>query len=496
MITFLISIVALILGYVFYGRFVAKVFGTDPSAITPAKRLADGVDYQELPVWRVFLIQLLNIAGLGPIFGAILGAMYGPAAYLWIVLGCIFMGGTHDFFSGFASMRNDGMSLPELVGKYLGKVARGVMIFFTVVLLVLVGVAFTTGPAELMHDICGRVVAHIGEPSSLVAQVLTSLDFWIVIIFIYYLLSTLLPIGKIIGKIYPVFGVVLLFMVVGVGLSLICKSFAGTITIPELTFSTLKNFHSNPTQNVLFPMLFIVISCGAISGFHGTQSPLMARCLGNEKLSRPIFYGAMIAEGVIALIWATAAMSYFNGADGLNAAADAGMSTTVIVNKICSDWLGFVGATLALLGVVVCPITSADTAFRGTRLILADALGVSQHSMKKRLMITIPIFLIAIFLSRFGFTVIWKYFGVGNQILATITLWTGAVFLASRKKLHWLMSIPALFLTDICISYFLIAPNKVGGLAMENTQLGYSIGAIGAVLIFLLFLWRVRRMKD
>ncbi|MCD8284407.1 MAG: carbon starvation protein A [Opitutae bacterium] len=496
MVTFLISIVALVVGYLLYGRFVAKIFGVDPAATTPAKRLADGIDYQELPMWRVFLIQLLNIAGLGPIFGAILGALYGPAAYIWIVLGCIFMGGAHDFFSGFASMRNDGMSLPHLVGKYLGTGARRAMIFFTIVLLLFVGVVFTNGPAELMKSICGNVFAHAGGSSSFVATVLTSLNFWLVVIFAYYLLSTILPIGKIIGKIYPFFGVALLFMVVGVGAALICKSFAGTLVLPELSVESFKNFHSDSEHNILFPMLFIVISCGAISGFHATQSPLMARCLGNERLSRPIFYGAMIAEGGIALIWATAAIAYFHGPEGLNAAADAGMTPAMMVNTICSDWLGIVGATLAMLGVVICPITSADTAFRGMRLILADALGFPQYTLKKRLELTLPIFVVAVFLSRIDFAVIWKYFGIGNQILATITLWTGAAFLASRKKEHWLMSIPALFLTDVCVSYFLLAPNKAGGLGISNHSLGYVVGAFVAVAIFTLFLRKIRRQES
>lgn len=494
MITFLLSLLALILGYVVYGNFIAKFFGTDPSRETPARRLADGVDYQVLPAWKVFLIQLLNIAGLGPIFGAVLGALYGPVAYLWIVFGCIFMGATHDFFSGFASLRNDGLSLPQLVGKYLGTGIQRFMIFFSAFLLLVVGIVFTNGPAGLLHTMIGNTAKRFFGESANPTEWL-SFDFWVILIFLYYLLSTVLPIGKFIGKIYPVFCAALLFMVVGVGGSMIYKSFAGSLVLPELTWESLRNFHANPSQNMIFPMLFIVISCGAISGFHGTQSPMMARCLGNEKLARPIFYGAMIAEGVIALIWATAAIAYFGGPEGLNEAAAAGKTPAIIVDTICRDWLGVFGSVLAVFGVIVCPITSGDTAFRGIRLIIADTASLPQQSLKSRLLVSLPIFALAYFACRVDFSVIWQYLGIGNQILAAVTLWTGAAFLVSRGKTHWIMSLPAAFLTAVCISYFLLAPYKAGGLALSNASLGHAIGVAGAIAAMLFFIRHFRTLK-
>ena len=493
MITFFSALIALILGYVFYGRFIAVFFGVDSSRETPAKRLADGVDYQVLPAWKVFLIQLLNIAGLGPIFGAVLGALYGPVAYIWIVLGCIFMGAAHDFFSGFASLRNDGMSLPQLVGKYLGTGTQRFMIFFSGFLLLIVGVVFTNGPAGLLQSMGKSTLTECF--GSTYANWAPSFDFWVIVIFLYYLLSTVLPIGKFIGKIYPVFCIALLFMVAGVGGSMIYKALAGTLTLPEISFENLRNFHGNPAQNMIFPMLFIVISCGAISGFHGTQSPMMARCLGNEKLARPIFYGAMIAEGIIALIWATVAIAYFGGPEGLNAAAQAGKTPAIIVETICRDWLGIAGAILAVLGVIVCPITSGDTAFRGIRLIIADTFSFPQHTLKSRLLVSLPIFAVAYFACKVDFSVIWQYLGIGNQILAAITLWTGAAFLASRNKAHWIMSLPATFLSAVCIAYFLLAPYKAGGLAVPEPLVGHAVGVVGALALLVLFTLRFRRQK-
>lgn len=494
MITFFSALAALLLGYIFYGRFVAKFFGVDPNVETPAKRLADGVDYQELPAWKVFLIQLLNIAGLGPIFGAVLGALYGPVAYIWIVLGCIFMGAAHDFFSGFASLRNDGMSLPQLVGKYLGTGMQRFMIFFSAFLLLIVGIVFTNGPAGLLQFMVSNATReYFGESALTWAP---SFDFWAILIFVYYLLSTVLPIGKLIGKIYPLFCVALLFMVFGIGGNMVYKAIDGTLVLPELSVDMLRNFHAAPEQNMIFPMLFIVISCGAISGFHATQSPMMARCLGNEKLARPIFYGAMIAEGVIALIWATVAIAYFGGPEGLNAAAQAGKTPAIIVETICRDWLGIAGAILAVLGVIICPITSGDTAFRGIRLILADTFSLPQHSLKSRLFLSLPIFILAYLACQVDFSVIWQYLGIGNQVLATITLWTGAAFLVSRNQAHWIMSLPAAFLSAVCIAYFLLAPYKAGGLALDNAPLGHAVGILGAVALLALFLIKSRQSAE
>ena len=472
MITFIVSVLLLIGAYFVYGKFMEKFFGASSAIPTPVKRLADGVDYVELKPWRIYIIQFLNIAGLGPIFGAIMGAAYGPMAYLWIVLGCIFMGATHDYFSGMLSIRNDGKSLPDMVGKYLGGNVKKAMVIITAFLLMAVGVAFVNGPANLMAVLTGM-----------------KMIYWLYIIFVYYILATLLPIDKIIGKIYPFFGAILLFMAVSIAGAMIFKVFNGTLTMTELSFDQFRNMHSNPGINVLFPMMFVVISCGAISGFHATQSPMMARCMTDEKYGRPCFYGAMISEGIVALIWATAAISYFGGADGLNIAADAGKTPAIMVNEICNSWLGRAGAIIAILGVVVCPITSGDTAFRGLRLLLADAFKYQQKPIKNRLMLAVPMFVIAYLLCNLDFSTIWKYVGIINQVLATIVLWTAAAYAVTVRKPHWILSIPATFLTMICVSYFFIAPYKAGGLSLDPL-IGYITGITVAIAILIIFINR------
>ena len=477
MLTFIISIGLLIVAYFTYGKFVERFFGASSAIATPVKRLADGVDYHELKPWRIFVIQFLNIAGLGPIFGAILGAAYGPMAYVWIVIGCIFMGATHDYFSGMLSIRHDGTSLPDIVGKYLGNNVRKFMTFFTGFLLLAVGVSFVNGPADLLGNLTNM-----------------SMTPWLYVIFADYILATLLPIDKIIGKIYPFMGMALIFMAVAVGGYLIYGGLSGQLYLEELTFDTMKNMHTDPANNILFPMLFIVISCGAISGFHATQSPMMARCMTDEKYGRPIFYGAMISEGIVAMIWATAAMAYFGGAEGLNTAATAGKTPAIIVDAICNSWLGRLGAIIAIIGVVVCPITSGDTAFRSMRLIIADALKFNQKPIKNRLIVSIPIFIIAYLLCNVDFSTIWKYVGIGNQVLATITLWTAATYLAKKGKAHWMMSIPATFLSIVCTTYFLIAPYKVGGLYL-SPSISYPIGAIVGIGLFVLFITKITRNK-
>ena len=477
MLTFIISIGLLIVAYFTYGKFVERFFGASSAIATPVKRLADGVDYHELKPWRIFVIQFLNIAGLGPIFGAILGAAYGPMAYVWIVIGCIFMGATHDYFSGMLSIRHDGTSLPDIVGKYLGNNVRKFMTFFTGFLLLAVGVSFVNGPADLLGNLTNM-----------------SMTPWLYVIFAYYILATLLPIDKIIGKIYPFMGLALIFMAVAVGGYLLYGGFTGKLYLEELTFDTMKNMHADPANNILFPMLFIVISCGAISGFHATQSPMMARCMTDEKYGRPIFYGAMISEGIVAMIWATAAMAYFGGAEGLNAAAEAGKTPAIIVDVICNSWLGRLGAIIAIVGVVVCPITSGDTAFRSMRLIIADALKFNQKPIKNRLIVSVPIFVVAYLLCNVDFSTIWKYVGIGNQVLATITLWTAATYLAKKGKAHWMMSLPATFLSIVCTTYFLIAPYKVGGLHLSPT-ISYPVGAIVGIGLFVLFITKITRNK-
>lgn len=477
MITFGLSILLLIGGYFVYGKFVEKFFGASSSIQTPLKRLADGVDYQEIKPWKIFVIQFLNIAGLGPIFGAILGAAYGPMAYIWIVLGCIFMGATHDYFSGMLSIRNDGKSLPDIVAKYLGGGIKNILAVFTGLLLMAVGVAFVTGPADLISKLSGM-----------------SASFWLYIIFAYYILATLLPINKIIGKIYPFMGATLIFMAVAIGGALVFKGFTGDIIIPELSLGSFKNFHSNPGSNILFPMMFIVMSCGAVSGFHATQSPMMARCMSDEKYGRPSFYGAMICEGIVTLIWATVAIAYFGGADGLNSAIDGGKSPAIIVNEICNSWLGRAGAIIAVVGVVVCPITTGDTAFRGLRLLLADALHFGQKPIRNRLIISVPIFAMAYFFCNVDFSTIWKYVGIGNQVLTSIMLWTGSAYLVSVKKPHWMLSVPATFMTMICASYFMVAPYSAGGLSL-NPVFGYIVGTIAAFGAFTLFIYTKRYEK-
>ena len=478
MITFIIAVLLLVAAYFIYGRFVAKYLDVDPSRKTPAYEMADGVDYTPMPTWKVFIIQFLNIAGLGPIFGAVTGAAYGPAAYIWIVLGCIFMGAVHDFFAGMMSIRNGGVNMPDLTAKYLGKGMKGLMNFVVIFLLMAVGVSFVIGPAGLLHNLTGW-----------------STQVWLYIIFGYYILATLLPVDKIIGSIYPFMGAVLLFMAFGVGVMLIAGEINGTLQMIELTPSVLKNWHSDPEHNMLMPMMFIVISCGAISGFHATQSPMMARCLKNEKYARPVFYGAMIAEGIVAMIWATAAIAYCGGPEGLNNAMTE-VGTTIdgvvvknataadLVNMICHSWLGKAGAVIAILGVVICPITSGDTAFRSLRLSLADLFKFDQKPLRNRLLVCLPIFALALFFCKVDFNTAWKFLGIANQILASIVLWTGAAYLINKGKQHWMCSIPAAFLTFICVNFLLSSPAPTG--LFLPPVVGNVAGVAVAIPLFIL----------
>jgi len=474
MITFITAILALVLGYFIYGKFIERFFGADDSIKTPAIRLKDDVDYIVMPTWKMFTIQFLNIAGLGPIFGAILGAMYGPVAYIWIVFGCIFMGATHDYFSGMLSIRNNGASFPEIVGKYLGTGFQNFLRVFTILLLILVGVAFVTGPAGLLKDLTGG-----------------GLHFWLYGIFAYYLVATLLPINKIIGKIYPLFGAALLIMAIAIAGAMIFKSYNGSLYLNEISFDQLKNLHSNPGQNILYPMMFIVISCGAISGFHSTQSPMMARCMKKESYGRPVFFGAMISEGIVTIIWATAAMNFFGDAHDLNNSVIAGHNPAWVVNEICNTWLGKIGAVFAIIGVIACPITTGDTAFRSARLTIADMLNMKQGTIRSRLLVSIPLFAMGLLLSQLEFSTIWKYLGLANQILSMIMLWTGAMYLAQKGKTHYVLSLPACFMTAICFSYLLVAPIKNGGLNID-TNYGILTGMCVAILALSLFLFKIR----
>lgn len=478
MISFTLSFLALILGYILYGRFVEKVFGPD-NRKTPAIAKADGLDFVVLPNWKVFMIQFLNIAGTGPIFGAIMGAKFGPVAYLWIVLGCIFAGATHDYLSGMLSMRNDGAGLPILVGKYLGKPAKVLMLVFTVLLLTMVGTVFVYSPAEILHSMWGDT------------------QLWAIIIFIYYIIATMLPIDKVIGKIYPLFAFSLLFMAA----ALMIWLFLHWPTVPELW----TNFYNmgaatepETWKDAIFPALFITVACGAISGFHATQSPLMARCIKSEKMGRPIFYGAMITEGLVALIWATVASWFFYGepAPGyaLIATATDGFHTSApaVVNLVCKDWLGLAGAVLAILGVVAAPITSGDTALRSARLIVAEWLKLDQRPIAKRLIICVPLFLCSFGMLLWqvenpdGFNTIWQYFGWSNQTLSVFTLWTLTVYLAREKKPYWVTLIPALFMTTVCSTYLFISKQAL----QLPEPLAYSLGGICLLIaIVWFFLW-------
>jgi len=465
MITFFVALAVLILGYFTYGALIEKIFKPDESKETCANSMEDGVDYVPLGWKKIFLIQLLNIAGLGPIFGAITGALWGPVAFLWIVFGCIFGGAVHDYLTGMLSLRHNGASISEVVGIYLGPAMKNVMRVFSVILLILVGTVFMTGPAKLLASL---------TPDSL------NTTFWLVVIIIYYFLATMLPIDKLIGRIYPFFGICLLIMAVGIGGGLFIQGYH----VPELT---LTNMH--PSGLPVWPLLFVSIACGAISGFHATQSPLMARCLKSERHGRRVFYGAMVAEGIIALIWAAAAMAFFNGTEGLAGALKDGQGA--VVYKVSTTILGSVGGVLAMIGVIACPITSGDTAFRSARLTIADAFKFNQKPIAKRLYISIPLFIIGVSLSQLNFDIIWRYFAWSNQTLATIALWACAVYLYRSKKLHWIATIPATFMTAVCSTYILQAPE---GLKLA-TSISYPIGIAFALVTLGIFIRSTYKRK-
>ena len=482
MITFFISFVALVLGYLLYGKFVSKVFAPDDRK-TPAVVINDGIDYVPMPNWKIFMIQFLNIAGTGPIFGAIMGAKFGPAAYLWIILGCIFAGATHDFFSGMLSMRNNGADLPVLIGKYLGKTPRNVMLVFCVVLLIMVGTVFVYSPAEILGHLSGGSLL------------------WIIVIFAYYVVATMLPIDKIIGKIYPIFSFSLLFMAVALIVILLIKM----PVLPELwdgLGNMAKEQDPSFTDNI-FPCLFITIACGAISGFHATQSPLMARCLKSEKMGRPIFYGSMITEGLVALVWATVAMWFFYdsptpGYEQLAAAKGFHTSAPMVVTTVCQDWLGILGGVLAILGVVAAPITSGDTAFRSARLIVASALKLNQKPKMNRLYVCLPIFVVSIALLAWqssnpdGFNVIWQYFGWSNQTLSVFTLWAITVYLVRKNKPYVITLLPALFMTGVCSTYLFISKQAFG----LQEDLAYYLGILTVIIAMVWFVVWIRKYGE
>lgn len=484
MVTFIVAIVLLLLGYFVYSKFIERIIEVDPSRPTPAVSHPDGVDYVPMKPWRIYLIQFLNIAGVGPICGAIMGAQFGTASFLWIVFGSIFAGAVHDFIAGFISIRMDGASLPEIHGKYLGNGMKQVMRGFTVLLMILVGAVFVNTPAVLLNNNF--------TPD-------WNVFIWVAVIFAYYLIATLMPIDKLIGKIYPIFGFLLLAMAVAIVVAFVVRQ----PHIPEV-WEGLQNQHPSASHNPIFPMMFISIACGAISGFHATQSPLMARCMTNEKQSRPVFYGAMITEGVVALIWAAAATVFYH--DPILAAKTISpegqpLGGNAMVGVIANEWFSPVIATVCILGVISAALTSGDTALRSARLIVADFMHIDQKPILKRLAVALPIFLLAAGLLVFslvnpsGFDVIWRYFAWSNQVLATVTLWTIAVFLFMKKKPYLIALIPAVFMTMVTVSFLLVA-EKEGLGSMLPRWLGYSLsGAItlAVTCIYFVAMGKVRK---
>lgn len=476
MITFTLALLLLLIGYFTYGRIVERIFRPNVNRKTPAITKADGVDYLPLPTWKIFMIQFLNIAGLGPIFGAIMGAQFGTASYLWIVFGTIFAGAVHDFFSGALSIRYGGESLPELVGRFLGSHTKKVMCIFTIILMILVGAVFVSGPAELLAGMTPDYMNGI---------------FWMVVIFLYYILATLLPIDKVIGRIYPLFAFALLFMAVGILVML----YWNHPDLPEIWNGFGTKYESSP----IFPMMFISIACGAISGFHATQSPLMARCLVSEKYCRPVFYGAMVTEGIVALIWAAAATYFFHDYGIVDAETGIPYSGAKVATMISKEWLGTFGSILAILGIVAAPITSGDTALRSARLIVADFFKIEQKTIWKRLIVSIPIFVITMGILFYslndadGFKIIWRYFAWCNQTLAIFTLWAITVYMVLEHKYFIIALIPALFMTSVCTTYILMASE---GFAL-SPEFSYIIGGVLTIFSLILFIiWYNKRNKQ
>ena len=457
MFTLLGAIILLFLGYVFYSKFVEKVFVVNDATPTPAYTKTDNLDYVPMPAWKGWTIQLLNIAGLGPIYGAIAGALYGPVAMVWIVLGSIFAGAVHDYFAGMLSVRHGGAQFPALVQKYLGKVMRVFTDIVSVVLMVLVAAAFTAGPAAVISAKTGITF--------MVA---------VVIIFLYFLLAAILPINKIIGRIYPVFGAVLLIMAASVLISLLFSD----IKVPELTFSNL-----HPGELPIWPLLMITISCGAISGFHSTQSPIISRTLKKETEGRKVFYGAMIGEGIIALIWCAAGMSFYGGTGEL-ASVIATVGAGGVVDEIAIGLLGTVGGLLAVLSVIILPITTGDTSLRSARMIVLDFLGSRIKGNPKTVatLATIAVTIPAFYLSTIDYQFLWRYVGMTNQMVATVMLWVATSYLLKEAKLHWITGLPAMFMTAVVFTYLMVAPEGFG--LDYNLSMIIGLSATAAVGVF------------
>lgn len=478
MISFFLCLALLIAGYFTYGKVVENTFGPDDRE-TPAVKINDGVDYVVLPQWKLFLIQLLNIAGLGPIFGALQGALWGPVVFLWITFGTIFAGGVHDFFSGMMSERNEGASISEIAGIYLGPVMKNVMRVFSVVLLVMVGTVFAVGPA-------GLIVKLFSEAG--MSGIVANTVFWLAVVLIYYFIATFISIDKIIGKIYPVFGICLIVMALGVCIGIFTHA---EYQIPEI-WSHFYNM--NPTGKPVWAYMFITVACGAISGFHATQSPLMARCMKSEKQGHFVFYGAMVCEGIIALIWAAAGCSIYEVTGGLNTGLNEALANgqSAAIYDVCAKTMGGVGIALAMLGVIACPITSGDTAFRSARLVLADWFHLDQKSYKNRLLLCVPLLGVGAVVSQLDYSVVWRYFSWTNQTLAMIVLWAASMYLFFDKKNYWITAVPATFMSAVSATYFCMAPECLGLVVALPTTVAYVIGLAVAVLFLGIFLYTIK----
>ena len=460
MISLLASFAVLIAGYFIYGRLVEKVFSPDERQ-TPAYRLEDGVDYVPMKTWKAYLVQLLNIAGTGPIFGALMGACFGPVVFLWIIFGSVLGGAVHDYMVGMISERHDGLSIAELSGIYLGKGAKWGMRLFSVLLLLLTGTVFVNSPAALIAKLTPEWMG---------------VNFWIVVILIYYVLATLLPIDKIIGKLYPVFGIVLITMAVGIFIGII----AGGHSVPEISFSNL-----HPEDLPVWPYMFITVACGAISGFHATQSPMISKCIISEKVGRKVFYGAMLSESVIALVWAAGGMAFYGNTGKLNEMLSS-LGQSGVVYEISTGMLGLVGGILAIVGVIACPITSGDTAFRSARLILSEMTGLDQKPIRNRLIITLPLLGAGALLTQLDFNVLWRYFSWSNQTLAMISLWVATAYILKhsvKRTYSLLTALPASFMTAVSITYILMAKE---GFRLSKT-IAYPAGIAAAVTLLVIY---------
>ena len=503
MVSFFLCLAILICGYLFYGKFVDQTFNPDDRE-TPAVAINDGIDYVVLPQWKLFMIQLLNIAGLGPIFGALSGAIWGPVVFLWITFGTVFAGAVHDYFAGMLSERNNGASISEVTGIYLGSTMKTVMRVFSVILLIMVGTVFAVGPAGLLVKLIGET----GASGLLVNKV-----FWLGVILLYYFLATFISVDKVIGKIYPLFGICLIVMAIGV-----CFGTVAHGGIPEI-FSNFKSLH--PKGTPIWAFMFITVACGAISGFHATQSPLMARCLKSERQGHFVFYGAMVAEGIIALIWAAAGVTLL----GVDKLQEMGGGNANSVYTIGTMTMGKIGIILAMLGVIACPITSGDTAFRSARLTLADWFKLDMGNWKTRLALCIPVLgigailgfgntlkhevmveqivegkpeMVAQMVSYIDYQIIWRYFSWSNQTLAMIVLWAGAMFLAQNKRNYWICAAPATFMSAVSMTYFMMAGECMGLIPFfkNNKAVGYPVGIIFAVLCLFIFLRSAKKVSE